>query len=142
MGQKVSGGIRTPFQNSLVPGASDDLRWGILEPQCPARLDILLDEPPADHEEQLNHAWNPADRSLNLFIKDEDEFTVHRHPVAQSTDAIRGKVCFTRGLHVWEIHWSNRLRGTHAVVGVATAKAPLHANGYHGLIGSNAESWG
>lgn len=56
--------------------------------------------------------------------------TFHRHPVAQSTDCIRGRVGYTRGLHVWEIHWSTRQRGTHAVVGVATDEAPLHSQGY------------
>ena len=56
--------------------------------------------------------------------------TFHRHPVAQSTDCIRGKTGFTRGLHVWEIHWSTRQRGTHAVVGVATQDAPLNSVGY------------
>lgn len=56
--------------------------------------------------------------------------TFHRHPVAQSTDCIRGRVGYTRGLHVWEINWSTRQRGTHAVVGVATAEAPLHSQGY------------
>jgi len=55
---------------------------------------------------------------------------------------LKGKVSYSRGLHVWEIHWSCRHRGTHAVVGVATASAPLHAAGYQGLIGANAESWG
>ena len=96
MGQRVSGGLRTvlhtaPFQSHLGAGGVDFL-WG-LEAQCPARLGILLDEPPAGREEQLSHAWNPDDRSLNLFIKDEDQLTVHRHPIAQSTDAIRGE-CF------------------------------------------------
>lgn len=56
--------------------------------------------------------------------------TFHRHPVAQSTDCIRGRVGYTRGLHVWEINWSTRQRGTHAVVGVATGEAPLHSQGY------------
>jgi SPRY domain-containing SOCS box protein 1/4 len=39
-----------------------------------------------------HHAWNPDDRSLNIYVKDEDRLTFHRHPVAQSTDLIRGKV--------------------------------------------------
>ncbi|MCL4133990.1 UNVERIFIED_CONTAM: hypothetical protein GTU68_026470 [Idotea baltica] len=68
--------------------------------------------------------------------------TFHRHPVAQSTDCIRGKVGFTRGLHCWEITWSTRQRGTHAVVGVATSDAPLHSVGYQSLVGSNDQSWG
>lgn len=62
--------------------------------------------------------------------------TFHRHPVAQSTDCIRGRIGYTRGLHVWEIHWSTRQRGTHAVVGVATDEAPLHSQGYQvGVLG-------
>lgn len=35
----------------------------------PARLDILLDMPPASREAQLKHAWNAEDRSLNIFVK-------------------------------------------------------------------------
>lgn len=89
------------------------------------------------------------DRSLNIFVKDEDKLTFHRHPVAQSTDCIRSKVRMTpllpnplshdmslsqvgyeRGLHVFELSWSSRQRGTHAVVGVATQEAPLHSVGY------------
>lgn len=119
----------------------------------PARLDMLLDMPPASKESQLKYAWNSEDRSLNIFVKvekllvtrkyraesglnytfvdqEDDKLTFHRHPVAQSTDCIRGKTGFTRGLHVWEIHWSTRQRGTHAVVGVATQEAPLNSVGY------------
>ena len=90
------------------------------------------------------------DRSLNIFVKDEDKLTFHRHPVAQSTDCIRSKVGlhksdiffnqrssnntsqvgYERGLHVFELSWSSRQRGTHAVVGVATQEAPLHSVGY------------
>ena len=93
-------------------------------------------------EVELKHAWNPDDRSLNIFVKEDDPLTFHRHPVAQSTDCIRGRVGFTRGLHVWELNWSTRQRGTHAVVGVATLEAPLHSVGYQSLVGSNDQSWG
>lgn len=37
--------------------------------QRPARLDILLDMPPATREVQIKHGWNPDDRSLNIFVK-------------------------------------------------------------------------
>ncbi|XP_015903195.1 protein gustavus [Parasteatoda tepidariorum] len=146
MGQKASGGIKTvsiarvssatihrPMAKDLA--SNPDL-------QRPGRLDVLLDMPSASREQQLKHAWNPDDRSLNIFVMEDDKLTFHRHPVAQSTDCIRGKVGYTRGLHVWEIHWSVRQRGTHAVVGVATREAPLHTVGYQSLVGSNAESWG
>lgn len=65
-----------------------------------------------------------------VVSQEDDKLTFHRHPVAQSTDCIRGKVGLSKGLHVWEVHWSTRQRGTHAVVGVATADAPLHSVGY------------
>jgi SPRY domain-containing SOCS box protein 1/4 len=108
----------------------------------PARLDLLLDMPPASLETQIKHSWSTTDRSLNMFVKEEDPLTLHRHPVAQSTDCIRGRYGYTVGFHVWEIVWNSRQRGTHAVVGVATSEAPLHSNGYQSLVGGNTESWG
>jgi len=110
--------------------------------KLPPRLEMLLDMPPASKESQLKHAWNSEDRSLNIFVKDDDKLTFHRHPVAQSTDCIRSKLGYERGLHVMELSWSTRQRGTHAVVGVATAEAPLHSVGYQSLIGNNEHSWG
>lgn len=35
----------------------------------PARLDVLLDMPPASRETQVHHSWNADDRSLNIFVK-------------------------------------------------------------------------
>ena len=43
---------------------------------------------------------------------------------------LRVQVGYERGLHVFELSWSTRQRGTHAVVGVATQDAPLHSVGY------------
>ena len=37
---------------------------------------------------------------------------------------------------------NTRQRGTHAVVGVGTLRAPLHCPGYQALVGMNQESWG
>ncbi|KAF4089609.1 hypothetical protein AMELA_G00068280 [Ameiurus melas] len=142
MGQKISGSIKSVDvrgEPSYRP-----LRRELRGPDFfkPARLDLLLDMPSVSAEHQLQHAWNPDDRSLNIFIKEDDKLTFHRHPVAQSTDCIRGRVGYTRGLHVWRIHWPARQRGTHAVVGVATSEAPLHSVGYTSLVGSDSESWG
>ena len=79
---------------------------------------------------QVSTVYPPSNHHTRSFPPQEDDkMTFHRHPVAQSTDCIRGLVGFERGLHVWEIHWSSRQRGTHAVVGVATADAPLHSTG-------------
>ncbi|XP_022090185.1 protein gustavus-like [Acanthaster planci] len=141
MGQKLSGGMK---QIAREPSHKITQRELVYSGDLvkPNRLDTLLDMPPADKEMQYKYAWNEEDRSLNIFVKEDDPFTFHRHPVAQSTDCIRGKVGFNRGLHVFEVFWNSRQRGTHAVVGVATASAPLHCVGYQSLVGSNAESWG
>jgi SPRY domain-containing SOCS box protein 1/4 len=103
---------------------------------------MLLDMPPVPRDIQVKHAWNQDDRSYNIFVKEDDKLTFHRHPVAQSTDCIRSKVGYERGLHVFEITWSTRQRGTHAVVGVSTVEAPVHSVGYQSLVGSNEHSWG
>ncbi|ODM91118.1 Protein gustavus [Orchesella cincta] len=108
----------------------------------PARLDMLLEMPAVSMEVQVKNAWNSDDRSLNISLKEDDNLTFFRYPVAQSTDCIRGKIGFTKGLHVWEINWSTKQRGTHAVVGVATQDAPLKTTGYQSLVGSNDQSWG
>lgn len=103
---------------------------------------LLNFQPPPSQDEMERHSWNPDDRSLNIYVKEDDRLTLHRHPVAQSTDCIRGKVGFANGFHVWQICWPSRMRGTHAVVGVATKTAPLHSIGYTSLVGANSESFG
>ncbi|XP_067873080.1 SPRY domain-containing SOCS box protein 1 [Heterodontus francisci] len=141
MGQRVTVGLKTVDVRDPSYRPLRHEQQG-LDYCKPARLDMLLDMPPATCEVQLLHSWNNDDRSLNVFVKEDDKLIFHRHPVAQSTDGIRGKVGYTRGLHVWEITWAMRQRGTHAVVGVATIDAPLHSVGYTALVGSNCESWG
>ncbi|XP_034834795.1 protein gustavus isoform X1 [Maniola hyperantus] len=142
MGQKLSGGVKSVSRDCTAPFKAVVARELAPEPPRPARLDALLDAPPAHVDTQIKHAWNPDDRSLNIFVKEEDALTFHRHPVAQSTDCIRGRVGYSRGLHCWEVVWPARQRGTHAVVGVATAHAPLHSVGYQSLVGATDQSWG
>jgi len=108
----------------------------------PQRIRALLDCPPVDLSVAMDHGWNSADRSYNVELKEEDPLVMRRRPVAQSTDCIRSKTGYTSGLHLFELTWPARQRGTHAVVGVATAAAPLHVGGYQSLVGSNGESWG
>ena len=86
------------------------------------------------------HAWNPNDCSRNIYIK-SNGFTLHRNPVAQSTDGARGKLGFRNGRHCWEVWWEGPL-GTVAVVGIATKAAPMQSHGYVALLGSDQESWG
>ena len=94
---------------------------------------MLMDMPSVSKDVQVKHAWNPDDRSYNIFVKEDDKLTFHRHPVAQSTDCIRAKVGYERGLHLFEITWSTRQRGTHAVVGVSTGNLTI-------LIGTQKKS--
>ena len=51
-------------------------------------------------------------------------------------------VGYSSGLHMWEVTWPVRQRGTHAVMGVATSESPLHAVGYQSLVGNSDQSWG
>ncbi|XP_055962805.1 SPRY domain-containing SOCS box protein 2 [Sorex fumeus] len=108
---------------------------------CPRGLEELLSAPPPDLGTQRLHGWNPDDCSENIEVQDGG-LCFERRPVAQSTDGARGKRGYSRGLHAWEIGWPREQRGTHAVVGVATALAPLQADRYAALLGSDGESWG
>ncbi|XP_060270215.1 SPRY domain-containing SOCS box protein 2 isoform X1 [Ovis aries] len=112
-----------------------------LDRSRPEGLEELLSAPPPDLGAQRRHGWNPKDCSENIEVK-EGGLCFERRPVAQSTDGARGKRGYSRGLHAWEISWPREQRGTHAVVGVATARAPLQADHYAALLGSNSESWG
>ena len=106
------------------------------------RLQLALDQPTPSRQVMEANSWNPDDRSLNINVKEDDLLTLHRHPVAQSTDCIRSKIGYERGLHVFELNWPSQQRGTHAVVGLATIAAPLHSVGYQSLIGNNDQTWG
>lgn len=53
-------------------------------------------------------AFNPQDASRNTFIR-TNGFTVHRQPIAQSTDAIRGKIGVSSGVHSFQITWKGPL---------------------------------
>lgn len=86
------------------------------------------------------HAWNPNDCSRNIYVK-PNGFTLHRNPVAQSTDGARGKMGFRTGRHAWEVVWEGPL-GTVAVIGIATKDAAVQCPGYVALLGSDEHSWG
>ena len=97
--------------------------WQVTAP--PPRVSRLLEGEPVGREEQLEHTWNDADTSPNIYVKPEDPLTFHRNPVYQTSDAIRGKAGgdgegYTRGLHIWSVHWPSASRGTHPVVGMAS----------------------
>jgi len=129
--------------NSSKPNASEP---PVSKSRCsiekiPYRVEHLLELGKADMETQVMHGWNPLDKSVNIFVKG-DHLTLHRRPISQSTDSIRGKIGYRGGIHMWEIKWISNQRGTHACVGVATKKAPTRKAGYCSLIGNNEHSWG
>jgi len=136
--------VRSDGNGNVETGASLTLPRDlpVLNLRPPLRVELLCDQPTDSREEQAKHAWNNRDRSLNIFVKEDCVFTFHRHPVAQSTDCIRGKQGYTEGLHLIELTWPAKQRGTHAVIGVATSQAPLHSPGYQSLVGTTPDSWG
>ncbi|XP_038829084.1 F-box/SPRY domain-containing protein 1 isoform X1 [Salvelinus namaycush] len=86
------------------------------------------------------HALSSHDCSRNVYVK-KNGFTLHRNPIAQSTDGARGKIGFYEGRHAWEIWWEGPL-GTVAVIGIATKRAAIQCQGYVALLGSDDQSWG
>uniref|UniRef100_A0A915B6X7 F-box/SPRY domain-containing protein 1 n=1 Tax=Parascaris univalens TaxID=6257 RepID=A0A915B6X7_PARUN len=102
----------------------------------------LLSETPSFKEKIRAYffAWNPNDSSKNNYLR-PNGFTVHRNPVAQSTDGIRGKIGVSSGIHAWEFTWEGPL-GTVACIGVGSKHAALHCQGYVALLGSDDQSWG
>ena len=89
----------------------------------------------------FENAWNGNDCSNNIRIL-ENGLTLHRNPVAQCTDGIRGKCGYSRGLHYWTVIWHKPHFGSNATIGVATKREVLQRDGYIGLLGSTCESWG
>lgn len=64
-----SGGVKTVSRESAQPYKPVVPRELAQDFARPARLDILLDMPPASKEVQIKHGWNAEDRSLNIFVK-------------------------------------------------------------------------
>lgn len=86
-------------------------------------------------------SWSEEDHSKNVYVM-PNKLTVHRNPVAQSSDLIRGKKGFSNGLHYWTVVWHGPKFGSSAVVGVATKQADVIRKGYCPLLGIDRESWG
>lgn len=75
-----------------------------------------------------------------MYVK-PDCFTVYRKPIAQCTDAVRGKRPVTSGVHAFDFIWHSPF-GTAAVVGFGTINERLTCPGYESLIGKTDQSWG
>jgi len=115
---------------------------GQLGLNIPRQVGVLIDSPQVSLSVAQEHSWSSEDKSFNIVLKEGDPLVMRRHPIAQSTDCIRGKTGYSSGVHLFEVTWPVRQRGTHAVLGVATREAPLHAVGYQSLVGNSDQSWG
>ncbi|KAE8604823.1 hypothetical protein XENTR_v10014843 [Xenopus tropicalis] len=105
------------------------------------RTDILCNLPTYKAKMRaFQHGFSSSDCSRNVYIK-KNGFTLHRNPIAQSTDGARTKIGFSEGRHAWEVWWEGPL-GTVAVIGIATKRAPMQCQGYVALLGSDDQSWG
>uniref|UniRef100_A0A0N4ZKM0 B30.2/SPRY domain-containing protein n=1 Tax=Parastrongyloides trichosuri TaxID=131310 RepID=A0A0N4ZKM0_PARTI len=109
---------------------------------CPYKFKVIKDSELPPQSVMEEYAWNPNDRSLNIYVREDDPLTFHRRSRIKRTDGIRGKIGFCSGFHVWEINWPTDQRGTNAVIGVATSEEVLHADTYMSLVGSSNESYG
>uniref|UniRef100_A0AC35TNJ6 F-box/SPRY domain-containing protein 1 n=1 Tax=Rhabditophanes sp. KR3021 TaxID=114890 RepID=A0AC35TNJ6_9BILA len=113
----------------------------ILPPSALNDVNLLKDiKSYKDKIRAFKFSWNQIDTSKNIYLK-PNGFTVHRQPVAQSTDAIRGKMGVNAGIHAWQFTWIGPL-GTVAMIGIATKHATLHCHGYKELLGNDDQSWG
>lgn len=148
MGSSLSHSLDLVKRNSIESmesvAAATDTEWETPRQviKAPVRVELLCEQPSETREEQLKHAWNSQDRSLNIYVKEDCPFTFHRQPVSQSTDCIRGKQGYSTGLHLIEFTWPRNQRGSHAVIGVGTRQAPLQCTGYESLLGCTSDSWG
>ncbi|KAJ3611889.1 hypothetical protein NHX12_021902 [Muraenolepis orangiensis] len=130
--------------SSVLSDESSEV-WRSLVARCLSdealRSDILCNLP--THKGKLKsyqHALSTHDCSRNVYVK-KNGFTLHRNPIAQSTDGARGKIGFSEGRHAWEIWWEGPL-GTVAVIGLATKRANMQCQGYVALLGTDDQSWG
>lgn len=117
----------------------------LLHPKIPYRLACLLADDDIDDNMKEDFLWNSADKSYNMVINGRDHRICVRspnYPINDTTDCVRGKTGLSSGLHVWQITWAFKQRGSHAMIGVATKEAPLTCTGFRSLVGSNKESWG
>ncbi|XP_029819531.1 F-box/SPRY domain-containing protein 1 [Manacus vitellinus] len=133
----ISFGLKAP----LVPGPCRGQGHLPLDQAAPSPVH-LPHHPPflLRQVRAFHHAFSTNDCSRNVYIK-KNGFTLHRNPIAQSTDGARTKIGFSEGRHAWEVWWEGPL-GTVAVIGIATKRAAMQCQGYVALLGSDDQSWG
>ncbi|KAG8335095.1 SPRY domain-containing SOCS box protein 4 [Homalodisca vitripennis] len=109
--------------------------------RIPSRYDIALRDVEEDEKLHIHYSWTLFDAVKHLSRPLQP--TGVRFPRATTTEEIREAPCFTQGQHVWEMDWPSEIRGSRAVVGVATKGGLMYpvkrkADGEH----SKYRSWG
>ncbi|KAM8826335.1 SPRY domain-containing SOCS box protein 4 [Synchiropus picturatus] len=104
-----------------------------------SRLQIILNSAPTVSD---NHSrWSSVHCSPHFLVSPCKQ-KVTRIPAELSSDGVRAEEGVMTGLHVWEVLWDPRHRGSHAVIGISTKNCPLQASGYKVLVGGDKQSWG
>uniref|UniRef100_A0A3B5AZV6 SPRY domain-containing SOCS box protein 1-like n=1 Tax=Stegastes partitus TaxID=144197 RepID=A0A3B5AZV6_9TELE len=105
-----------------------------------SRLAVTLNSPPVPPGDACSR-WSSAHRSPH-FLLSPCKQEVTRSPAELSSDGVRAETGVKSGLHVWEMVWTPKHRGSHAVLGVSRKDCPLQASGYNVLVGGDSQSWG
>ncbi|KAM4580868.1 SPRY domain-containing SOCS box protein 1 [Odontesthes bonariensis] len=105
-----------------------------------SRLALTLSASPVSPGDRRSH-WSSLHRSHH-FLLSPCKQEVIRTPAELSSDGVRAEIGVESGLHVWEVVWSPKHRGSHAVVGISRQDCPLQASGYNVLVGGDSQSWG
>ena len=110
-------------------------------PTSSLNFDLIRTLAPKDKIRAFYCGFGKDTVSDNMYVM-PNGFTVHRKPVAQSSDMARGRVGFSDGIHHWIVRWETKSLGSSAGVGVCTKNAKLHGEGYYTLVGEDNHSWG
>ncbi|XP_041844172.1 SPRY domain-containing SOCS box protein 1 [Melanotaenia boesemani] len=105
-----------------------------------SRLALTLNSSPVSPGDVRSH-WSAIHHSPH-FLLSPCKQEVTRTPAELSSDAVRAEMGVKSGLHVWELMWSPKYRGSHAVLGISMQDCPLQGSGYNVLIGGDSQSWG
>ena len=109
--------------------------------RLPPRVQHLVSLNRCSTQDALEHNWSNDGISPNCMTT-HNGFGFFRGAGSFSTDAVRSKQAYSRGIHAFEIFFDMMLFGTHATIGVGTKAAPLTCAGFRTLIGEDDQSWG
>ncbi|XP_068998939.1 SPRY domain-containing SOCS box protein 1 isoform X1 [Embiotoca jacksoni] len=122
------------------PPSSSSSAFPSLAVPTSSRLAVTLNSSPVSPGDSRSH-WSSVQRSPH-FLLSPCKQEVTRSPAELSSDGARAEMGVKNGLHVWEVMWCPKHRGSHAVLGISRQDCPLQASGYNVLVGGDSGSWG